>query len=395
MMGVVDRRIARAACGAALLVAACGAPTGPQPTELVPLDNPRPTRVMWVQTLREIYPYSDEFLNSAPIPEAWRFVFFPALVGEAIFATARSGVVLRLDAASGRERWRADAGTLLSGGVGADDKTVAVASEKGEVIALDAADGKVRWRARVSSEVFAAPTVGFGLVLVRSIDNRIFAFGADDGKRRWVYQRAPASLILRAPAGVAILGDTAFAGFSAGKLVALSLANGGQRWEATVSVPKGSTELERVSDVVGTPAVQGREVCAVAYQGRVGCYEAASGRQLWTRELSSATGVTLDARFAFVTDDRGGVHALDRSNGRSVWKQDKLLNRKTTQPLAGTGAIVVGDLEGFVHFLSRDSGAFVARFAGRGGPVRVAPLSLPSAALLVQTEDGGLYALAL
>jgi len=386
----------RALVLAALLVAACGAPSGPQPTELAPIENPRETRLLWTQTLREVYPYTDAFLNSQPIPEAERFSFFPALVGDAIYSAARSGVVLRLDDATGQERWRVNVGTLLSGGVGADDKTVAVASEKGEGVALDAADGKVRWRGRASSEVLAAPTVGFGLVLVRSIDNRIFAFGVEDGKRRWVYQRAPATLILRVPAGVSILGDTGFAGFSGGKLVAIALSNGGQRWEATVSVPKGSTELERVTDVVGTPAVAGREVCAVAYQGRVGCFEAGSGRQLWTRELSSSTGVVLDARFAFVSDDRGAVQALDRSNGRSVWKQDKLLNRKTTLPLAGAGAVVVGDLEGFVHFLSRDSGAFVGRFVGRGdGPVRVAPLALPSSALLVQTEEGGLYALAL
>lgn len=383
------------ALGSLVLLAACPSAPGIQPAELTPIENPRATRLLWLQTLRELYPYSDEFLASMPIADAARFVFFPVLVGDAVYAAWRPGTVLRLDAATGRERWRVNAGTQLSGGVGADEKTVVVASEKGEVVALNAADGSVRWRARVSSEVLAAPAVGFGLVLVRSIDNRVFAFGADDGKRRWVYQRAPAALILRVPAGVAILGDTAFAGFSGGKLIAIALGNGGQRWEATVAVPKGSTELERVTDVIGTPAVQGREVCAVAYQGRVGCFEAASGRQLWTRELSSATGVALDARFAFVSDDKGAVQALERSNGRSVWKQDKLLYRKTTLPLPQSNSIVVGDLDGFVHFLARDSGAFVGRFPGRGGPVRVAPVNLPSSALLVQTEDGAIYALGL
>jgi len=384
-----------AALGSLALLAACPSTPGLQPTELKPIEEPRETRLLWLQTLRELYPYSDEFLASMPIADAARFVFFPVVVGDSVYAAWRPGTVLRLNAANGRERWRVQADTQLSGGVGADEKTVVVASEKGEVIAFNAADGAVRWRARVSSEVLAAPAVGFGLVLVRSIDNRIFAFGADDGKRRWVYQRAPASLILRVPAGVAILGDTGFAGFSGGKLVAISLANGGQRWEATVSVPKGSTELERLADVVGTPAVQGREVCAAAYQGRVGCFEASSGRQLWARELSSASGVALDSRFAFVSDDKGAVQALERSNGRSIWKQDKLLYRKTTLPLAEANTIVVGDLEGFVHFLARDSGAFVARFPGRGGPVRVAPVNLPGSALLVQSEDGAIYALGL
>jgi outer membrane protein assembly factor BamB len=260
------------------------------------------------------------------------------------------------------------------------------------VVAFDAGSGKVRWRARVSSEVLAPPEVGAGLVLVRSLDNRIFAFGAGDGKRRWVYQRAVAALILHTPSGVAISGDTAYAGFPGGKLVAIALSNGGPRWEATVSVPKGSTELERVTDVVGRPALQGREVCAVAYQGRVGCFEAGTGRQLWARELSSATGVSLDARYAYVSDDKGAVHTLDRSNGQSIWKQDKLSYRQLTLPLPEGQAIAIGDFEGFVHFLSRESGAFVSRYDTRGGAVRAVPIALP-AGLLVQTEDGSLHAL--
>jgi outer membrane protein assembly factor BamB len=314
------------------------------------------------------------------------------LVGDAVYATSREGKLVRLDAATGRQRWRSSAEMPVSSGVGADADTVAVANEDGEVVAFEAAGGKVRWRARVSSEVLAPPEVGAGLVLVRSIDNRIFAFNASDGKRRWVYQRAVAALILHAPAGVAIAGDTAYAGFPAGKLVAIALSNGGQRWEVTVSVPKGSTELERVTDVVGRPALQGREVCAVAYQGRVACYDAASGRQLWSRELSSATGVSLDARYAYVSDDKGAVHALDRSNGQSVWKQDRLSYRQLTQPFAEGQAIVIGDFEGFVHFLARDSGGFVSRFDTRGGAVRAVPIALP-AGLLVQTEDGSLHAL--
>src|SRR6266851_1914655 len=317
-----------------------------------------------------------------------------ALVGDSVYAAARDGTLARFDVANGEERWRTSVETRLSSGVGADLRTAAVATEAGEVIAVDTAKGAVRWRARVSSEVLAPPQVGNGLVVVRSADNRVFAFGEDDGKRRWVYQRAPSSLIVRSPAGVTLLGDTAFAGFSGGKLTAIALGNGGLRWEATVALPKGATELERVTDVVGDPAIQGQEVCAAAYQGRVACYEMANGKPLWARDVSSLTGVSLDARYAFVSDDRGAVHALDRSSGRSVWKQDKLANRQLSVPLAAGSAIAVGDLEGYVHFLARDSGAFVARFATGGGAIRNAPVALPSG-LLVQTQNGGLFALAL
>jgi len=360
-----------------LLLAACSSPSGPKPAELAALDAPKQVRVLW----------------SAQVGSAERFAFSPALVGDAVYAAARDGTVTRLDAANGAQRWRESTDRKLSGGVGADARTVAVATEEGEVIALDAATGKPRWRARVSSEVLAAPAVGQGLVVVRSLDNRVFAFGEEDGKRRWVYQRAAASLIVRSPAGVTLSGDTAFAGFSGGKLAAIALSSGNLLWEATVALPRGATELERVTDVVGEPAVQGREVCAAAYQGRVACYEAASGRQIWGRELSSLTGLSLDARYAFVSDERGTVHALDRTNGRSIWKQDRLAYRQLSVPAGAGNALAVGDLEGYVHFLSRESGAFVGRYATGGGAVRVPPAAVPSG-VLVQTQDGGLYALA-
>jgi outer membrane protein assembly factor BamB len=362
------------------LAAGCASKSvGPKPAELTNIENAQRVRVVW----------------SASVGDGEPYIFSPALVGDAVYTAARDGTVRRLDAATGRETWHAPSEKGLSAGAGAGAKTVAVATEEGEVIALDAQTGKVRWRARVSSEVIAAPTVGAGLVLVRSVDSRIFAFDEDDGKRRWVYQRGAASLMVRTPSGISIDGDTAFAGFSGGKLTALALSNGGLRWEATVALPKGATELERVTDIVGDPAVDGHEVCVAAYQGRVACYETASGRQSWVRDMSSLTGVSLDARYAYVSDDRGAVHALDRTNGRSVWKQDKLFLRQLSLPVPSGNLVVVGDFEGYVHFLSRESGAIIARHAAGRSAIRAAPVGLPPSALLVETQDGGLFALTL
>lgn len=352
---------------------------GPKPAELPPLTNPLPVRVLW----------------STNIGTAESFFFTPVFVDDSVFAAGRDGNVARLDAATGQARWRASVGTKLSAGVGADANLVVVATEEGEVIALEAKDGKPRWRTRVSSEVLAAPAVSGELVLVRSADSRVFAFGAVDGKRRWVFQRAAASLIVRSPAGVSMGDRLAYAGFSGGKLVAISLSNGAMRWEATVAVPKGSTELERVADIMGNPVVQGREVCAAAFQGRVACYDAQNGSQQWARDMSTLTGVSFDARYAFVTDDKSAVQALDRTNGRSVWKQDKLANRRLSLPMPVDNEVVAGDLQGYVHFLSREGGAFVARLPTDGSAVLAAPLRLPNGGVVMQTRNGGLYALSL
>jgi len=353
-----------------------GSPKGPQPAELPALTSPQAVRVMW----------------STSIGAAEEFVLSPALFGDHLYAAARSGAVVSFDPASGRQQWRVSVGTRISGGVGTDGSLVAVASEEGEVIALDAQSGQVRWRSRVSSEVLAAPKVGDGLVLVRSADSRIFAFGAEDGKRRWVYQRAAAPLIVRSPAGLTLHQGSAYAGFSGGRLVALGLANGGVRWEATVALPKGATELERVTDIVGDPTALGREVCTAAYQGRVACYDVQNGNQLWAREMSSLTGVSFDARYAFVSDDKGSVHALDRTSGRSIWKQDRLSYRRLSLPVPLGTEIALGDLQGYGHCLGRESGAFVARIATDGSAIRAAPLKLPEG-FVVQTQGGGLYAL--
>jgi outer membrane protein assembly factor BamB len=367
-----------AALAAAVALGACSSPSGPQPTELTDIPQARTVRVLW----------------SAQVGHGEEYFFEPVLNGDSVYAAGHAGTVVRLEAATGREIWRVALPDRLSTGVSTDGKLVLVANEKGDVFALQALDGALRWRVKTTSEVLAPPVASGDVVLARSADNRVFAFGAQDGKRRWIYQQPSVSLMVRAPLGIGLSDDTAYVGFPAGKLVALTIATGNVRWEATIATPRGATELERVTDVLGKPAVTGREVCAAAYQGRVACYDAQNGNQLWVRDIPSASGVSLDARYVYLVDEKGAVHALDRSNGRSMWKQDRLAYRLPSLPTPLGNEIVVGDFDGYVHFLARETGAFVARFENDYGAIRVAPLALPTG-VLVQTESGVLYALSL
>ncbi len=388
----LSSRLNAAAAALSLLAAGCssmpslnpidwfkGTSTAAKPAELPPLSSAQPVKTLW----------------QASVGGAGIFIFSPTMVAGSIYAAARDGTVTKLEAATGKVLWKVSAGAQLSGGVGADGKLVAVGTDKGELVVLDAEKGTLRWRARVSSEVLAAPRVAGGLVLARTADSRIFAFDVADGKRRWVYQRAASSLIIRSPAGMTVNEGNIYAGFAGGKLVALTLETGALRWEVSVSQPKGATELERVSDLSGDPAVQGREVCAASYQGRAACFELQNGSPVWAREMSTLNGMSVDARYAYVADEKGAVHSLDRTNGRSVWKQDRLANRELTLALAVGGEVVFGDLQGYVHFVARDSGAFLARAATDGSKIRAAPLRLPNGAVLVQTLNGGLFAVSL
>ncbi|MGB0129220.1 MAG: outer membrane protein assembly factor BamB [Rhodocyclaceae bacterium] len=323
------------------------------------------------------------------IGEAEDFNFVPAVVGSAVYATGRDGRLARFE--DGREVWRIKAGQALSGGVGADEKLVAVGTSKGELLVFDA-DGKPLWTARVGSEVLAPPLIVPGMVIVRSGDSRIYAFDSADGKRRWVYQRSTPALSLRSAAGLVAVDSGILAGFPGGKLVVINAGNGSAIWEATVAQPRGSTELERVADVVGVPVITGRSVCAVAYQGRVGCFELASGNPVWTRALSSSVGLDADDRNVYVADDKGAVHALELSSGASVWKQDKLSMRGLTRPVAAGRYIVVGDSQGVLHALRREDGDFAARHNTDASAVIPEPRAL-SNGIVVQTRSGGIYAI--
>lgn len=323
---------------------------------------------------------------SASAGKAGDYVFSPAVVGDAVYVAARDGVIQKL--VGGKTAWKINAGQLLSSGVGANERLLVVGTPKGEVLAYATEDGKLLWRATVSSEVLAAPAVGAEGVAVKSGDNRVFLLDAADGGRKWVYQRSTPALSVRS-AGSPIFADRfVFVGFPGGKLVALTLQNGAPVWEGAVAQPKGATELDRVADIVASPVIDGTQICAVAFQGRVACFDMGQGgAMIWSRELSSASGLALDGRYLFVTDERGAVHALDRLSGSSLWKQDKLLNRRVSGPAVRRGNVAVADVEGIVHFLSREDGSFVARQKTDGTPVRTSVQPLGSG-FLVQTSGG-------
>lgn len=329
---------------------------------------------------------------SVSIGNAGEFVFSPAVTGSDVFAAAADGTVVRIDADTGRTVWRINTDTRLTAGVGSDGNTVAVAAEKGVLLALDG-EGKVRWKAQASSEILSAPAVGQGVIVVRSVDNRITAYDAETGSRRWTVQRTSPPLTLRSAPGIAISGTTAFVALPGGRLIALALSNGGPRWEVAVGDPRGTTELERIADLSGTPFVAGRDVCAVAYQGRVACFDATSGTARWAKEMSSEVGVTVDERNVYAADERGAVTALARDTGSGAWRNNKLANRRLSSPVVMARALAVGDAQGYIHFLSREDGAFLARVPTDGSRVVAAsPLSANSA--VFQTQAGVIVALA-
>jgi outer membrane protein assembly factor BamB len=359
-----------------LLIGCAG--TGPKPAPLADFEPTHQARVVW----------------RASVDKASRYRFSPAIRDGAVYAAGSGGELLRLDAERGRVAWRVETGSELSGGVGLGPDMVLLGTSDGEVLAYDL-QGKPLWRSRVSSEVLSAPAAGASTVVVRSGDGKLFGLDPKDGARRWEFQATMPPLILRSNPGLVVVNDDAVvAGLPGGKLVVLALSTGALLWEASVATPRGDNELERIADVAGAPLVEPERVCAVTFQGRIGCYETAKGTQLWGRPASSAGSLGAGRSTVYYTSETGSVVALDKATGASVWSQDKLYQRKVSAPQVFQRWVVVGDYEGYLHFLSAEDGSFVARISTDGSEIAAQPVVVGER-ILVQTRRGGLFAIAL
>lgn len=343
-----------------------------------------------------------DFKPTAKIEARWNVavgnagmsVLFPAVTREAVFAANAKGALYRLDRNSGKQTWQIDSGFPVSGGVGAGEGLVLVGGEKGELAAFDADSGKLRWQVKVSSEVLSAPRVADGVVVVRTGNQRITGLSSKDGSRLWLYERATPTLIVRSHVGVVIRNGLVFAGFAAGKLAAISLKNGEVVWESSVSQPRGNTELERISDITSLPVVDDAQVCAVAFQGRLACFDAAQGGALWTRDISSDKGLALSGKVLYVTDSDSNVLALDKNTGASLWKNEQLKLREASAVYPMGDGLLLGDFEGYLHLLKNEDGSFVARLSTDGSAINVAPVTLGDGALVL-TSDGDMYSIAI
>ncbi|NHZ63313.1 outer membrane protein assembly factor BamB [Massilia genomosp. 1] len=362
-------------------------------------------------TLSSLNPFASKSKGNVPAPlvelkgsmavrTAWKldigkaqdYVFTPALVNQSLVVAGADGAIARVDAVSGKQLWRIKAATSLTAGVGTDGSMLVFGAAKGGVLAYDL-EGKLLWTAQASSEVLSSPVVGEGIVVVRSVDNRIVGLDAKTGEKKWTVQRVSPPLTLRNAPGMVVVGKEVIVAQPGGKLLSLNMATGAARWEVAVGEARGATELERVTDIGGTPVVIDQEVCAVSYQGRVGCFDVNTGAARWTKELSSDVGVSVDQRFVFAVDDKGAVSAFNREGGVSAWKNDKLSYRRLSTPVSYGRTVAVGDYQGFIHFLSREDGSFLARAATDGSAVTSAPL-VAGSNLIFQTQSGTVTAIA-
>lgn len=354
-----------------LLLAACSSTDKPKPT---PLENYTPSiagRQVWSSRLSGV-----------------TFPLGVAVRDGKIFTGSDDGLVLALQAETGAELWRGNAGAPLSAGVGSDGRFASVVTRDNEVVTLE--NGKVLWRQRVPAKVVTPPLVAGERVFVMSVDRVVHAFDALDGRRLWRLQRPGDALTLAQAGVVSAAGNLLLVGQGA-RLTAVDPLKGTIVWDVPLATPRGSNEVERLSDLVGPAMRSGNRVCARAFQVAIGCADVTRGSLLWSRNAGGLNAVGGDGERVYGADGSDRITAWKAASGDVAWTNEKLLYRGLSGALAAGAVVVFGDQEGQVHFLATDDGRLQLRLPTDGSAVIGTPV-LSGTTIVVATRNGGLYA---
>ncbi len=337
--------------GLTILCTACSLSkeeTNEPPSELVEFESSIKVKQLWQQKIGDGW-------------ENLRLGLVPADDGTYVYAAAHDGQVLSINLDRGRSRWRVKTKLPLAAGPAVSGNTVVLGSSDGDVIALDATDGSELWRLNIGGEVLASPVITRGLAVVRTVNGRVKALDLKTGVERWEAEFELPRLTLRGNSPPVVSGDLVITGTDNGKVVALNANDGSTVWESILSLPSGRTDLELLADVDAAIKVIGERLFVVGYQGRVGMLSRDSGQVLWSNELSSYAGMGTDWNRLYITDSDSEVVALDQNTGSTLWRQDAMRARWLTAPTSLGRNVVVGDFEGYLHWLDGDTGNFAAR----------------------------------
>ena len=366
------------ALSAVLLLSACGLfgddDEELEPAELIEFETKVPVKRLWSTKVGS----DAEFL---------RVALRPMGDGNRIYAASINGNVVALDPVSGKQVWRSKLGLGLSSGPGVGEGLVVVVAADGYVIALSADDGAERWRAYISGESLATPLVHDEWVVVQTVDNKLTALSVFDGTERWSLDQTTPTLTMRGSTSPQAVGQSVVTGFDNGRVMAINLESGDVEWDSMLAPPSGRSDLDRLSDIDGDIAVVGQDIYASGYQGRIASLAGESGQVLWARELSTYAGVSADWNNVYSTLQNGELIALSRGGGTELWRQNVLLRREPTVPVSFRTTVVVGDLEGYLHFFSNVDGEPAARVRAGKSAIVSTPLVMADR-LYVQSDDG-------
>ncbi len=318
------------------------------PAELTPFDPVVQLEVVWV--------HKDGAIATTTDPLTLRVADGHIYFGD------NEGRVIALDQSSGEKLWGVNSGAELSAGIGYSDDLLLLGSHRGELLALNRKNGEEVWRSTLSSEVLSPPVGSKGQVFARTGDSRLFALDAASGEQYWTISQKVPVLSLRGESPLLVDEANVYAGFANGKMLAVSQKDGHILWEATIAIPEGRSELERMVDIDSAPLLDSEVIYVATFQGRVAAVSQVSGAIIWAHDMSTFKNMAINETQLFITDEQSHLWALARRGGASLWQQDKLHGRKLSAPVIFGDYVVVSDYEGYIHLMSQKEGAFFSRY---------------------------------
>lgn len=315
------------------------------------------------------------------------------LQGKMIIAVDNEGKVSSYEKSTGHLLWQVRLNTpIISGVGGGDNGLILVGSTVGEVLALDETNGELLWRNSLSSEILAPPKGSQDIVVAQSADGRLTGLSADNGDILWSYRCAVPPLSLRGTSAPIIIGEKVVSGYANGKLIALSIIDGRVIWDKQIFIPRGKTDVDRIVDIDITPVIRAGRIYVVSHHGNATVIDLDNGKILWVRRYLSNVGLDVAHNLVYISDIYDHIWAFYDDSGDVLWRQINLLGREITAPIVMGDTILVGDLEGYVHWISRASGNFVARLQVSNDAIRSRPIVMGDM-VYVTSVNGKLTAL--
>lgn len=331
------------------------------PKELVDIKNAIPITRVWSDDIGE--GSGEQLLRLSPV-----------IHDQLVYVASRDGQISAYQLKDGELAWSVDTKHVITAGPAVGDNTILIGTRDADVVAYQLADGQSLWSVKVTGEVLSVPEIKQGTAIIRTVDGRLTALNLKNGEKLWDFHKQEPALTLRGTSKPVIYEGQVISGFDNGKLYSIALEDGRLIWSNTVAVPRGRTELERIVDLDADPVVADGVVYAAAYQANIAAISISQGQLLWQRELSSFNGMDINGEHLFVTDNTSQVWSLHVNNGASLWRQDALQYRLLTAPVVHRDYIVVGDFEGYLHWLRKDDGKIVARLRGDSKGFAVNPV---------------------
>ena len=289
----------------------------------------------------------------------------PVYANGTLFVASRDGVVKALDPENGKPLWEVDLEesvvARLSGGITAAYGGLFIGSDNGDVIALSQETGEVNWRVKVGGEVLVKPVADSGLIIINTSRGTLVALNESTGEQRWALSTEVPNLTLRGDSTPVAIGGGVFWGTANGRLAAAIVERGQLIWQQPIGTPKGATEIDRLVDVDASPIVLGGTLFTIGFNGQLVAVDLRSANPIWKRNYSSANDMATDGNRLFVITEKDHVVAVDARSGTELWENSLLEHRQLTAPVVIGNYLVVGDSLGYLHWMDRSSGDFVAQ----------------------------------